>query len=51
MWLDSVIVGAAVVSAAAYLVWHFVPRRRPSPCAACPSRDRHAVPVKVRGTP
>ncbi len=53
MLLDQLIVAGAVASAAAYLVYRVWPRRRPaaSPCAACPSKARAAVPVKLGGAP
>jgi hypothetical protein len=42
MILDGMIVAVVVASAVAYLVWHFLPRRKaPSPCAACPAKGRH----------
>jgi hypothetical protein len=48
MILDSIIVAATVVSAAAYLVWRLWPRRRAaSPCAACPTKERHGIPVRI----
>jgi hypothetical protein len=51
MILDSIIVAATVVSAAAYLVWRLWPRRRAaSPCSGCVSKARHAVPVRAGGT-
>lgn len=43
MILDSIIVGVIVVGAAAYLVWHFMPKPRkatgcPAPCGTCASK-------------
>jgi len=36
MWIDALVTGGAVAGALAYLVWHFLPKRRPSGCSGCP---------------
>ena len=33
--IDALIVGAVVASAAGYIVWRALPRRRPAACAGC----------------
>ena len=47
MIVDSIIVGAVVTSAAAYLVWHFMPKsRKKGNCAATCGNCAAKAPVR-----
>lgn len=36
--MDALIVGSAVASAVAFLVWRAWPKRKPAACAGCPAK-------------